>query len=96
MQKTRKKNKNKMIKSLTEACEHAKVEIPGFKWFSYEFEDKFPDDLVITCGFESKEVIEEYESNGEMVRLGQLLNKSLNDYGVKVKDIRNHLKIQVA
>jgi len=94
MQKTRKKHENTIRKALTEICETALVELKGFKWFSYEFELKFPEDLQVICAFENQELITELESSGEVFRLHEILAEGLKKHGVRIKDIRNHIRIE--
>jgi hypothetical protein len=56
MRKTDKKIENAIRTALTEVCDVALDEVPGFKWITHFVKyDAFPSSLVVVCVFGTKD-----------------------------------------
>ncbi|WP_018981883.1 hypothetical protein [Salinimonas chungwhensis] len=94
MNKTIKKRENALICALTEACEMAKDWNIGFQWLTHTARhNAFPHSLLIFCVFSSDAEMDRAteRSDDEMLRLA--IQKQLAKIGVRVKDIRQHVRI---
>ena len=55
MTKTEKKLEQQLIEALTEVCEIAKENLPGFQWITHEVNFKqWPKSLRVICQFENQ------------------------------------------
>ena len=75
----------RLIATLTEACETAKTEIPGFAWLTHTVDYRaFPQSLRVIWIFDSRASQEHALSTGADKRMRELTAAALNDAGVHV------------
>ncbi len=75
----------RLIATLTEACETAKTEIPGFAWLTHTVDYRaFPQSLRVIWIFDSRASQEHALSTGADNRMRELTAAALNDAGVHV------------
>lgn len=84
---TSKRQKNQMehqlVSTLTEACEAAKAEIPGFDWLTHDNgSHEFPTDLRVTWIFDTQANLERALANGDDVRMRALTTTALEETGI--------------
>ena len=94
MNKTTKKLDNNVVTALTLACETAKQWHIGFEWLTHTARyNHFPGSLMITCVFHDDEQVERAVAAGTDKKLRQLIQGHLLRAGIKVKDIRRHVRL---
>ena len=94
MNKTTKKLDNNVVKALTLACEEVKQWQIGFEWLTHTARyNHFPGSLMITCVFANDEQVERTVADGLDKQMRQLLQGKLLKAGIKVKDIRRHVRL---
>lgn len=94
MKKTVKKLDNNVVRALTIACESAKTWQAGFIWLTHTARyDAFPGTLMVTCVFELDIEVQQAKDNELDKRLRTLIQQQLLKVGVKVKDIRRHVRL---
>lgn len=88
MRKTDRKTDNTIRVALTEACDSALETVEGFQWLTHQVDyDKFPQSLVITCVFDTNEVLSEFRSDPSKAReFNRHIQRHLDSIGVKLKD----------
>ncbi len=88
MKKTDKKRDNLLREVLTQACDEALKDYPGFVWLTHfvNYND-YPDSLSVWCIFDTEEQL----ASADMARLTALINQHLQDSGIKLKDIQKHV-----
>ncbi len=92
MRKSDKKIDNNLRQVLTEACEVATEDIPGFQWLTHFANyDKFPASLAIVCVFESNEQLDEARRNGRDVYLQGLIKHKLAEINITISNIRKQV-----
>lgn len=70
MRKMDKKRDNQLRQLLTEVCDIALQQIPGYKWISHNVSyDRYPDSLVITCTFDDTYNAKNAQQQGELLTL---------------------------
>ncbi|MBI6563179.1 hypothetical protein YA0745_23985 [Pseudomonas synxantha] len=75
----------RLIATLTEACEIAKAEIPGFDWLTHTVDYRaFPQSLRVTWVFDSRASKEHALSTGADARMRELTAAALDAAGVQV------------
>ena len=75
----------RLIATLTEACETAKTEIPGFAWLTHTVNYRaFPQSLRVIWIFDSRASQDHALSTGADKRMRELTVAALNDAGVHV------------
>ena len=69
-----------LVATLTDACETAKAEIPGFEWLTHtvNYAD-FPQSLVITWVFDTRANTEHALATGLDVRMRELTGTALSE-----------------
>ncbi len=92
MRKTDKKIDNQLRVILTEVCEIALKEIDGFQWLTHLVNySHFPKSLKIVCVFDTNETLADFMSTSSHTKLMSLIQKKLNEVGVKVKNVSDHI-----
>lgn len=84
---TRKRRQKRMerdlVANLTDACEAAKAEIPGFLWLTHDNgKQEFPDGLRVTWIFDTQANLERALSNGDDERMRMLTRVALEWTGI--------------
>ncbi|AZF48699.1 hypothetical protein [Pseudomonas sp. R2-7-07] len=73
----------RLVAALTEACETAKAEIPGFEWLTHEVNyAAFPQSLRVIWVFDTRISKEQALAKGEDQRMRELTGIALSDAGV--------------
>lgn len=74
----------RLIATLTEACEIAKAEIPGFEWLTHTVDYRaFPQSLRVIWVFDNCASKDHALSTGANARMRELTAAALNDAGVQ-------------
>jgi hypothetical protein len=89
---TTKRQKNQMerqlVVTLTEACEIAKAEIPGFDWLTHDNgRYEFPAGLRVTWIFDTQANLQRALDNGDDQRMQALTMAALEDTGIDSRTI---------
>ena len=83
--KTQKKTDNRICQVLTIACEEILESITGFQWLTHQADyHHFPDSLLITCVFDTKENLSAVINNHQNIEIQTLIQKRLLGIGVKL------------
>ncbi len=94
MKKTVKKLDNNVIKALTIVCEVAKQWEIGFEWLTHTARyEHFPASLMITCVFDTDAHMQTAIEQEKDKMLRQLIRTELLKIGVRLKDIRRHVRL---
>jgi hypothetical protein len=94
MQKTVKKLDNFVVKALTNVCELAKREVPGFQWITHTASyDRFPGSLAVICVFDTDASIEQAKVLEQDAYLRRQIQSQLLKVGIKLKDARHHVRL---
>ena len=90
MRKTDKKIDNQLRQLLTEVCELALQQIPGYKWVSHNVNyDRFPESLVITCTFEDQHCAENAQQQGILLNL---IQQKLRIAAIELKNVHQQIR----
>jgi len=77
---------NALIKALTTACESAKVQIPGFKWLTHDYDQNhFPTGLRVIWIFDSQQTMDDAIEAGLDALMHSLSNDALIQAGLNIK-----------
>ncbi|MGF6097680.1 hypothetical protein [Pseudomonas sp. 18175] len=72
-----------LVATLTDACETAKAEIPGFEWLTHTVNyAAFPASLRVIWVFDTQANKDRALANGQDVRMRELTATALHDAGV--------------
>lgn len=72
-----------LIASLTEACEAAKAEIPGFDWLTHDNgKQEFPAGLRVTWIFDTQMNLDRALANGDDQRMREWTRVALEEAGI--------------
>ena len=87
MKKTDKKNEKLIVETLTEVCDIAFSEVPGFQWLTHFVNySRFPDSLSVVCIFATKND----QSNALLAKqddfLRSLIREKLSSVAISMKD----------
>lgn len=78
----------RLVATLTEACETAKAEIPGFDWLTHEVDyAAFPQSLRVIWVFDTRSNKEQALAKGEDQRMRELTGTALKDAGVDLPSL---------
>lgn len=73
-----------LIVTLTEACEAAKAEIPGFSWLTHDNgNQEFPAGLRVTWIFDTEASLGQALANGDDQRIRELTRIALEETGIE-------------
>lgn len=93
MQKTVKKLDNNVIRALTNVCELAKREVPGFQWITHTASyDRFPASLAVICVFDTQASLKQAQVQEHDVYLRRQVQSQLIKVGIKLKDARHQVR----
>lgn len=82
-----------LIATLTEACEVAKAEIPGFSWLTHDNGNQpFPAGLRITWVFDTQDNLDRALATGDDQRMRALTLAALEEAGIDPKFGSRHLQ----
>ena len=83
----------RLIATLTEACETAKAEIPGFTWLTHELDyDLFPSSLRVVWVFETQAHQDRALAAGQGARMVELTAMALREADVPVSPVAAHVQ----
>ncbi|KPQ29392.1 MAG: hypothetical protein HLUCCX14_06025 [Marinobacter excellens HL-55] len=75
-----------LIVTLTEACETAKAEIPGFSWLTHDNgNQEFPAELRVTWIFDTEANLDRALVNGDDQRMRALTRAAFEETGIDPK-----------
>ncbi|WP_372743413.1 Fis family transcriptional regulator [Neptunomonas sp.] len=93
MKKTDKKIENAIRIALTEVCDVALDEVPGFKWITHFVNyDAFPSSLVVVCVFATKSDLSSALSTHHDDFLRTLITNKLSAANIQCKDSRQYVR----
>ncbi|MGM0953041.1 MAG: hypothetical protein ACQEW7_08680 [Pseudomonadota bacterium] len=73
-----------LIVSLTEVCEAAKAQIPGFDWLTHDNGNhEFPAGLRVTWIFDTQANLDRALANGDDQRMRELTRVALEETGIE-------------
>ena len=82
----------RLTTSLTEACETAKSQIPGFVWLTHVVDyEAFPASLKVVWVFDTQASKDFALADGEASYMGELTARALADAQVKVRNGSAHV-----
>lgn len=83
----------RLIATLTEACETAKVDIVGFCWLTHEIDyDLFPSSLRVIWVFDTQANKDQALANGQGERMLELTAVALSEADVLVSPVSAHVQ----
>lgn len=86
--KTQKKTDNNIRIALTEVCEQALQEVPGFKWLTHQADySNFPASLLVTCVFDTEEHVLQAKTAGHTSAMQKRIHGKLLKVGIVVKRV---------
>ncbi len=95
MRKTDKKRNNAIRLALTDACEQALEQIPGFKWLTHYVDyQRFPQSLKVVCIFESQSALLAANTAAHDVLMRKLVTEALADIGIAVPNPGTNISLQ--
>lgn len=87
MKKTDRKTDNAIREALTDVCEIALRQVPGFKWLTHQVNyNHFPDSLSVVCVFETDSDLSNAVTAQQDVYLRTLVLEGLGAIGVSLKN----------
>ncbi|MGF1719005.1 Fis family transcriptional regulator [Vibrio kyushuensis] len=92
MRKTDKKIDNQLRVILTDVCDTAIEEHPGFQWLTHTVNyASFPKSLKIICIFDTNEQLSTFTIKGDEKVLTALIHQKLASIGVSFKNTAEHI-----
>ncbi len=92
MTKTDKKLDKQICQALTNACEMAKDQVPGFQWLTHRVNFKqFPDSLKVICVFQTQVELEQASRQKQDQLITTLIKTELEKIDIRFKDIKRHV-----
>ncbi|TGG93585.1 hypothetical protein E4656_11120 [Natronospirillum operosum] len=77
-----------LVAALTEACETAKAEVPGFIWLTHDTGgEDFPAGLRVTWIFDSQDSLDNALAGGQGERMRALTQAALAEADIEVPDL---------
>lgn len=91
MRKTDKKRDNQLRQLLTNICETALKEIPGFQWLTHlvDYND-FPNSLRIVFVFDTQTSLERYQASENKTYLAHQVTNELRHIGIPFRAQEKH------
>ncbi|MGO2200658.1 hypothetical protein [Pseudomonas helleri] len=82
----------RLVKHLTDACETAKGQIPGFVWLTHSVDfEAFPASLKVVWVFDNQVNKDFALADGEAGFMVELTTSALLDANIKVRQVANHV-----
>jgi hypothetical protein len=82
----------RLVATLTEACETAKVEIVGFSWLTHELDYRvFPSSLMVVWIFDTQANKDQALASGQGERMVELTAVALREADVLVSPVSAHV-----
>ncbi|TKJ68823.1 hypothetical protein [Pseudomonas viridiflava] len=82
----------RLIAALTQSCETAKSEIPGFCWLTHEVDyANFPASLQVIWAFDTVAAKDQTLSQGLDQRMIQLTAEALDELGITLTSLPRHV-----
>lgn len=95
MRKTDRKIENAIITALTDVCEDALEQVPGFRWLTHTVNyNNFPDSLQVTCVFDDELSLETARQSGDTDRMCHVIQDKLNKLDIYLTDINQNVKME--
>jgi len=92
MKKTDKKLDKQICKALTNACEMAKTEVPGFQWLTHLVNyNQFPDSLSVICVFDTQFELDQARQQNKDQLIVNLIRSELEQINIRFNDINRHV-----
>ncbi|RUR35316.1 hypothetical protein [Vreelandella populi] len=86
------KLERQLVASLTDACEQAKAEVPGFVWLTHCVDyQHFPDSLVVIWVFDTDAHLASALKGDAKQRLHELTASALAEAGVALDSVARHI-----
>jgi len=87
MKKTDKKNEKLIVEALTEVCDIALSQVPGFQWLTHLINySRFPDSLAVVCVFATKDDLNQVLLAKQDDFLRSLIREKLSAVNIPIKD----------
>ena len=88
MKKTDKKYEKAIREALTEVCDIALDEVPGFQWLTHQVNySRFPDSLSVVCIFDTNSELASALLAQQDDFLRSLIREKLSAVGIPIKDM---------
>jgi len=82
----------RLVKHLTDACETAKGQIPGFVWLTHSVDfEAFPASLKVVWVFDNQVNKDFALADGEARYMLELTTRALADANINVRQVANHV-----
>ena len=82
----------RLVKHLTDACETAKGQIPGFVWLTHSVDfEAFPASLKVVWVFDNQVNKDFALADGEARFMVELTTRALVDANINVRQVANHV-----
>ena len=82
----------RLVKHLTDACETAKGQIPGFVWLTHSVDfEAFPASLKVVWVFDNQVNKDFALADGEARFMVELTTRALADANINVRQVANHV-----
>ncbi|WNW09817.1 hypothetical protein RRX38_01185 [Pseudomonas sp. DTU_2021_1001937_2_SI_NGA_ILE_001] len=79
-------------RTLTEACETAKAQLPGFQWLTHEVDyQRFPASLLVTWVFDTEASRQAALLAGQDQRMNELTGMALAEAGIHLEQVERHV-----
>ncbi|MFT4520307.1 MAG: hypothetical protein ACI9JM_002709 [Halioglobus sp.] len=92
MKKTDKKIDNSVREVLTEVCDIALKEVPGFQWIThFSNYGNFPESLSVVCIFDTDNDLSSVLSSKQDEDLRKLIQEKLGTVDIHIKNIEQHV-----
>jgi len=87
MKKTDKKYEKLIVEALTEVCDIALSQVPGFQWLTHLINySRFPDSLKVVCVFATKDDLNRVLLAKQDDFLRSLIREKLSAVAISMKD----------
>jgi len=87
MKKTDKKHEKLIVEALTEVCDIALSQVPGFQWLTHLINySRFPDSLKVVCVFATKDDLNRVLLAKQDDFLRSLIREKLSAVAIPMKD----------
>ena len=92
MKKADKKRENQIRQVLTDACDQALDEYPGFQWLTHSVNyGTFPKSLKITCVFDTNQNLNSFKQKS-LSTFNEAIKKALAAIDIPIQDMSRQIK----